>query len=413
MPYHGRTAPALRLSHARLRLRSGVRCDRRLPSGSSTSAAGAVLSATSVWRAALRLRIRGAVWAARAVRCLSRAAISAAAAVSGVDRAADVTTSAAARIRRLFRGGAAAMRRRDQRVPREGRRPAGRAPARQGGVLRRGRRGRRDARDDPRRERSLPEPGAKRVSRMAGASRPDDPILPREHVPGGAGRAVYGARALHQHDESRLHGPLLRLLRAAGRQDLGWCRTTSAERVVFAAGQVRFAAGQVRYALFRARSLRDACTAAATRRPSAIAHTTSDWPRETSPAAKTPAALVAPLGVGSHVAALASSASPSCATSPCGLRADEAHRQEHETRRGGTACSLRIAASSRPRARRERPRGASRAASSPRKARVETAQSRSAPSSCEAGRAQDERPLRPGVGRACARAAAWASARAA
>ena len=46
-----------------------------------------------------------------------------------------------------------------------------------------------------------------------------------------------------------------------------------------------------------------ASTPAATRRPSAMAQTTSDWPRETSPAANTRGTLVAPAASVTHVAA--------------------------------------------------------------------------------------------------------------
>ena len=75
-----------------------------------------------------------------------------------------------------------------------------------------------------------------------------------------------------------------------------------------------------------------ALTPWATRRPSAIAHTTSDCPRDTSPAAKTPGTLVAP---SARVTTLprASSASPSSSTTPVLLGPHEAHREEHEVAR--------------------------------------------------------------------------------
>ena len=96
---------------------------------------------------------------------------------------------------------------------------------------------------------------------------------------------------------------------------------------------------------------------------------------------------------------------PSCSTTPPLLRAHEAHREEHELARDATAPSratrLHLAALEHDAHGLERRR---RAPPSPRNARVETAQSRSAPSSCERRRAQDERPLGPRVRRHARRA---------
>ena len=73
--------------------------------------------------------------------------------------------------------------------------------------------------------------------------------------------------------------------------------------------------------------LNQASTAVAQRRPSSIAHTISDWPRRASPAANTPGTLVAYSVVSTLPRASRCDAER---VEQRRLRADEAHREQHE-----------------------------------------------------------------------------------
>ena len=72
-----------------------------------------------------------------------------------------------------------------------------------------------------------------------------------------------------------------------------------------------------------------ASTPAAVLRPSEIAHTTSDWPRRISPAAKTPSTEVMLLLIGGHIAAAVERDSQLLQHSAA-HRPSEAHGKQHE-----------------------------------------------------------------------------------